>query len=151
MTDVLTKEQRRKNMQHIRSKDTKPELMLRKELWKKGYRYRKNFKELPGKPDIVLTKHKIVVFCDSDFFHGKDWPELKKRLKRGDNGAYWIEKITRNIERDNENDSLLRAKGWRVLHFWSSEIKKDIASCIKAVDEAVFEEKMLLYDSDIEN
>ncbi len=148
MADVLTKEQRRKNMQHIRSKDTKPELMLRKKLWGKGYRYRKNYKGLPGKPDIVLTKYKVVVFCDSDFFHGKDWPELKERIARGDNGAYWIEKITRNIERDNENDSLLRSMGWRVLRFWSSEIQKDIASCIKAIDEAVFEEKILSHDSD---
>ena len=73
MTDVLTPEQRRKNMQHIHSKNTKIEVILRKALWKKGYRYRKNYKELPGKPDIVLTKYKIAIFCDSEFFHGKDW------------------------------------------------------------------------------
>ena len=75
--DVLTKEQRRKNMQNIRSKDTKIEILLRKALWSKGYRYRKNYKKLPGNPDIVLTKYKIAIFCDGEFFHGKDWEKLK--------------------------------------------------------------------------
>ena len=75
--DVLTKEQRRRNMQHIRANDTKIEVMLRKALWEKGYRYRKNYKCLPGKPDIVLTKYKIAIFCDGEFFHGKDWEVLK--------------------------------------------------------------------------
>ena len=73
MTDVLTKEQRHKNMQHIKAKDTKIEVLLRKALWTKGYRYRKNYKDLPGKPDIVFTKYKIAIFCDGEFFHGKDW------------------------------------------------------------------------------
>lgn len=77
--DVLTKEQRRKNMQSIRSKDTSIELALRKALWNQGYRYRKNYKKLPGKPDIALTRYKIAVFCDSEFFHGKDWDALKVR------------------------------------------------------------------------
>ena len=73
MADNLTVEQRKKNMQHIKSKDTKIEIALRKALWNKGYRYRKNYCLLPGKPDIVLTKYKIAIFCDSEFFHGKDW------------------------------------------------------------------------------
>lgn len=77
--DVLTKEQRRRNMQSIRSKDTSIELALRKALWNQGYRYRKNYKKLPGKPDIALTRYKIAVFCDSEFFHGKDWDALKVR------------------------------------------------------------------------
>lgn len=76
--DVLTKEQRRKNMQNIKSKDTSIELMLRKALWDEGYRYRKNYKVLPGKPDIALTKYKIAIFCDSEFFHGKDWEVLRE-------------------------------------------------------------------------
>ena len=79
--DRLTKEQRHKNMKNIKSKDTSIELKLRKELWKRGYRYRKNYAGLPGKPDIVLTKYKIVIFCDSEFFHGKDWEVLKPQLE----------------------------------------------------------------------
>lgn len=82
MVDNLTADQRRKNMQHIRSKDTSIEVMLRKALWAKGYRYRKNPKNLPGKPDIVLTKYKIAVFCDGEFFHGKDWEILKPKLEK---------------------------------------------------------------------
>ena len=83
--DNLTKEQRHKNMQQIKSKDTKIEVLLRKALWSKGYRYRKNDKKLPGKPDIVLGKYKIAIFCDSEFFHGKDWEVLKPRLEKGSN------------------------------------------------------------------
>ena len=90
--DNLTKEQRHKNMQNIKSKDTKIEVQLRKALWAKGYRYRKNDKKLPGKPDIVLGKYKIVIFCDSEFFHGKDWEVLKPRLEKGTNPEYWVKK-----------------------------------------------------------
>ena len=79
MADVLMSEQRRKNMQHIKSNDTKIEVILRKALWARGYRYRKNYKALPGKPDIVLTKYKIAIFCDGEFFHGKDWEVLKPK------------------------------------------------------------------------
>lgn len=82
MADNLTAKQRKKNMQNIKSKDTKIELALRKALWSKGYRYRKNYQKLLGKPDIVLTKYKIVIFCDSKFFHGKDWEVLKPRLQK---------------------------------------------------------------------
>ena len=88
MADVLTKEQRHKNMKNIKGKDTKIEVLLRKALWHKGYRYRKNYKKLEGKPDIVLTKYKIAIFCDGEFFHGKDWEKLRERLKRGDNGEF---------------------------------------------------------------
>lgn len=90
--DNLTKEQRRKNMQNIKSKNTKIEVVLRKALWKKGFRYRKNDIRLPGKPDIVMPKYKIVIFCDSEFFHGKDWDTLKIRLKNSNNAEYWIKK-----------------------------------------------------------
>lgn len=104
MADVLTPEQRHRNMQHIRSKDTKIELKLRKALWEKGYRYRKNYKELPGCPDIVLTKYRIAIFCDGEFFHGKDWDVLKPRLEKSNNSEFWIKKILRNMERDDEID-----------------------------------------------
>ena len=102
MSDDLTKEQRHKNMQNIKSSDTKIEVLLRKALWQKGYRYRKNYKDLPGKPDIVITKYKIAIFCDGEFFHGKDWEVLKPRLEKSNNSEYWISKISRNRERDDE-------------------------------------------------
>lgn len=87
--DNLTPAQRHKNMQNIKGKDTSIEIKLRKALWAKGYRYRKNYKELPGKPDIVLTKQRIAIFCDSEFFHGKDWEILKPRLEKSKNSEYW--------------------------------------------------------------
>lgn len=98
-------------MQKIKSKDTKIEIMLRKALWNRGYRYRKNYTKLPGKPDIVLTQYKIVIFCDGEFFHGKDWAVLKPRLEKGNNGEFWISKISRNMKRDNEITS--------VYNFWT--------------------------------
>lgn len=142
MPDVLTKEQRKKCMSHIRSRDTKPELLLRKALWHKGYRYRKNWKALYGTPDIVLTKYHIAIFCDSEFFHGKDWPELEKRIMRGSRSAYWYGKITRNMERDASVNRELYGAGWTVLRFWGEDIKKHPEECVRTVEEAVFAEKM---------
>ena len=142
MPDVLTPEQRRKNMQSIRSKDTQIEVRLRKSLWHKGYRYRKNFKELPGKPDIALTKYKITIFCDSEFFHGKDWETLKPRLERGNNSEFWIKKISRNIKRDEEINKQLMFMGWSVIRFWGMDIIKNTDECVKAVEEAVFDVKV---------
>ena len=100
--DKLTPEQRSLTMSHIRSKDTKIERILRNALWHKGYRYRKNYKQLPGSPDIAITKYKIAIFCDSEFFHGYNW-EIKKQ-KLGQNKEYWIKKIERNMARDRESD-----------------------------------------------
>ena len=90
-------EKSHKNMSRIRGKDTSIEVVLRKALWHRGFRYRKNYKELPGRPDIVLTKYRIAIFCDSEFFHGKDWEILKPRLEKGKNPDYWVKKIERNI------------------------------------------------------
>lgn len=118
MADVLTKEQRHKNMKNIRAKDTQIEKILRQALWKKGYRYRKNYGKLPGKPDIVLIKHKIAIFCDGEFFHGKDWDILKSKLEKSDNGEFWINKISRNRERDDEVNKKLLFEGWTVIRFW---------------------------------
>ena len=129
-------------MQHIRSRDTKPELILRKALWHKGYRYRKNWRALCGTPDIVITKYRICIFCDSEFFHGKDWPELEKRIMRGSNSEYWYGKITRNMARDQEVNRELYGGGWVVLHFWGEDIKKHVDECVKVVDEAVFDQKV---------
>ena len=122
--DNLTKEQRHKNMQNIKSKDTKIEVQLRKALWAKGYRYRKNDKKLPGKPDIVLGKYKIVIFCDSEFFHGKDWEVLKPRLEKGTNPEYWVKKIENNRRRDDEINKELTFEGWTVIRFWGERYKK---------------------------
>ena len=131
-------------MQHIHSKDTKIEGVLRKALWAKGYRYRKNWSELPGKPDIVLIKYKIAIFCDSEFFHGKDWEVLKPRLEKGNNPDYWIPKITRNMERDMETDKKLLFLGWTVLHFWGKDILKHPEECIQVVEETILAQKIEL-------
>ena len=138
--DVLTKEQRRKNMQHIKSQDTSIEIRLRKALWHKGYRYRKNYKQLPGRPDIALTKYKIAVFCDSEFFHGKDWEVLKPRLEKGNNSDFWIKKINANRERDDKVNKQLLYLGWTVIRFWGKEIQKYPDECIKVIEEAIFDQ-----------
>lgn len=135
--DNLRPEQRRKNMQHIRSKDTEIELILRKALWREGIRYRKNYDKLPGKPDIAITKYKIAIFCDGEFFHGKDWNQLQEKLKNSNNSEYWIKKIQRNINRDYEVDQAIRAKGWLVLRFWGKDIKQDVGMCVKTIKEAI--------------
>ena len=140
--DDLTVEQRRKNMQRIRSSDTEIEQILRKALWKKGYRYRKNYDKLPGQPDIALTKYHIAIFCDGEFFHGKDWDRLEEKLKTSNNSEYWTAKIRRNIERDNEVERLLRAEGWTVLRFWGKDIKKHTDECVRIIEETIFELKM---------
>lgn len=131
-----------KTMRQIHSQDTSIELQLRKALWRKGYRYRKNYKALPGKPDIALTKYKIAIFCDSEFFHGKDWEVLKPRLAKGNNPEYWLKKIERNRSRDWETDRKLLFLGWTVIHFWGKDIKKHTEECVKVVEEAVWEAKM---------
>lgn len=153
--DVMTKEQRHRNMSHIKSKDTKIELILRKKLWEKGYRYRKNYKKLPGKPDIVLTKYKIAIFCDSEFFHCKDWKNLKSKLCRSNNSQFWINKIQTNIERDERVNKELLFLGWTVIRFWGDEIKKNPDECIKIIEEKIFDltlekTEQMFYDSDIE-
>ncbi len=124
-------------MGRIKSKDTQIEIVLRKALWHKGYRYRKNDKTLPGTPDIVLTKYKIAVFCDSEFFHGYDWERKKQCL--GTNRLYWIKKIERNIARDKEVDKALLNMGWTVLHFWGHEILKNTEQCVETIEDSIFE------------
>lgn len=133
--DNLTPEQRKKNMRAVKSIDTKIELILRKALWSKGYRYRKNYKKLPGKPDIVFTKYKIAVFCDSEFWHGKNYEESTSRI--GTNSDYWKQKIKRNIERDKEVNELLNKEGWTVLRFWEKEIKKELDNCLKQIENNI--------------
>lgn len=140
--DNLTPEQRTKNMKNIRSRDTKIECCLRRELWRRGYRYRKNYNELPGKPDIVLIKYKIAIFCDGEFFHGKDWEVLRLRLEKSNNSKYWLEKIARNRERDEEINKKLLSQGWTVIRFWGNDIKKNLNECIKVIEETIFDIKI---------
>ncbi|MCI8556201.1 MAG: very short patch repair endonuclease [Lachnospiraceae bacterium] len=137
--DVLNKEQRHKAMSHIKSKDTRIELALRKELWSKGYRYRKNYKALPGTPDIVLTKYKIVIFCDGELFHGNNWQVLRPKLLKGNNPEYWVKKIERNMKRDRENDKKLLFMGWTVIRFWGNDILKKPEQCVKVIEEVIFD------------
>ena len=129
-------------MQHIRSMDTEIEILLRKALWHKGIRYRKNYSKIPGKPDIAITKYKIAIFCDSEFFHGKDWEELQPRLLKGDNGEFWVKKIGRNRERDEEINKQLEFMGWTVIRFWGNDIKKSLDECVKVVEESIFENRI---------
>lgn len=136
--DNLTPQQRQKNMKRIKCKDTAIELTLRKALWERGHRYRKNYKGLPGHPDIVFTKYKIAIFCDGEFFYGKNWEEMKVSLQKSNNSEYWIRKISRNIERDEEVDKQLRNLGWSVLRFWGQDIKKDLKGCIRTIEEHIF-------------
>ena len=138
--DVLTKEQRRKNMQHIRSRDTSVEVQLRKALWHEGIRYRKNYKRLPGSPDIAITKYRIAIFCDSSFFHGKDF-DTKKPVAT--NHEFWDTKIRRNMERDQEVSQKLRMMNWKVLRFWDVDIKKRIDECVQAVREAIWDASVM--------
>ena len=128
-----------KNMSKIHSNDTSIEVQLIKALWHKGYRYRKNYKALPGSPDIVLTKYKIAIFCDSEFFHGKDWEILKLRIGKGKNPEYWIKKIERNRSRDFETDKKLLFLGYTVIHFWGQDIKKHTNECLQAIEEAIWD------------
>ncbi|MCM1121200.1 MAG: very short patch repair endonuclease [Eubacterium sp.] len=132
-----------KNMGKIHSHDTSIELLLRKALWQKGYRYRKNYKALPGSPDIVITKYKIAIFCDGEFFHGKDWEILKLRLEKGKNPNYWIKKIERNRKRDWENDKKLLFLGYTVIHFWGEEIKNHMDECLRAIEETIWDNKFM--------
>lgn len=140
--DRLSKEQRHKAMSHIKSKDTSIEVTLRKALWRKGYRYRKNYKALPGRPDIVLTKEKIAIFCDGEFFHGKNWQILRPKLLTGSNPEFWVNKIECNRKRDDENEKKLLFLGWTVIRFWGDDILKNTDECVKVIEETIFEDLM---------
>ena len=129
--DTHTAEQRHKNMQAIKCKDTKIEVLLRKELWSRGIRYRKNAKDVVGKPDIVFKGKKVAVFCDSEFWHGYNWETKKEEIKSHQD--FWIPKIEKNIQRDIEVNQKLQSEGWLVIRFWGKEIKKDVSACADLV------------------
>ncbi len=130
--DKLTKEQRRKNMQAVKSKGSKIEVLLSKALWNKGYRYRKNNRSVYGKPDLTFKKWKIAVFVDSEFWHGKNWET--KKLEHKSNREFWLAKIELNIERDKEVTTFLLKDNWKVLRFWGKEIEKNLPSCIDKIE-----------------
>ena len=132
LMDVLTKEQRHKNMKNIRSKNTKAEILLRKALWHHGIRYIKNYKKLPGKPDIAITKYKIAVFVDGDFWHARGHEE-KPGEQIQTNVSFWSKKLKRNIERDKEVNQALLEIGWLVLRYWDSDVKKDCNACVEDI------------------
>lgn len=120
-------------MAKIKSKETKPEIRLRNTLWHLGIRYRKNVKSMPGSPDIVIRKFKLVIFIDGAFWHGYNWREKKEKIKS--NRDFWIPKIERNMQRDRQNNQKLTAMGFTVMHFWDFEVKKEFAVCLERVLE----------------
>ncbi len=137
--DKHTKEQRRKNMQAVKNKNSKIELLLRKALWHKGVRYRINDKKVFGKPDISIKKYKIAVFCDSEFWHGKDWETKKLEIKS--NQDFWYNKIEKNIERDKLVNKTLEKDGYFVLRFWGKEIHKNLNSCVEKIINVIQQQK----------
>lgn len=133
-----------KRMSKVSLKGGRSETTLAKALWHAGIRYRKNFKELPGSPDIAITKYKIAIFVDGEFWHGHDWENRKEKLKS--NKEYWIEKIEENIARDKRNDILLKEQGWIPLHFWEKEVKKDLDGCVNRVIDLM----QIIFNSNLE-
>lgn len=152
--DTLTPEQRRKNMQHVKGKNTKPEVKLRQLLWHEGFRYRKNCKTLPGRPDIALTRYRVAVFVDGEFWHGKDYDggdypgrkyhSLREQLEHGNNPEFWKQKIERNMQRDLEVEAELNGLGWKVIRFWSKDVLRQPEKCLDVIREAVFEKNLKL-------
>ena len=135
--DNHTPEQRKKNMQAVKNKDSKIEVKLRKELWARGLHYRKNVKNVCGKPDIAFIGKKVAVFCDSEFWHGYDWENKKSEIKS--NRDFWIPKIERNIQRDLEVNERLESEGWTVIRFWGKEIQKNVSECADKIERIVQE------------
>lgn len=125
----------RRRMGNIHLKRGSAETALAKALWHEGIRYRLNYKKLPGSPDIAITRKKIAVFIDGEFWHGYDWETRKPKLKS--NKEYWIEKIEENMARDIRDDKALADDGWLVLHFWEKEVKRDLQGCLETVMTAL--------------
>lgn len=126
----------------VKRTDTRPERLLRSALWRRGLRYRVHCADLPGRPDIVFRAPRVVVFCDGDFWHGRDWPERRARLARGSNPTYWIRKIERNIERDREQTHALRREGWIVIRVWEGDVARDPERVARSVARRVPSDRM---------
>ena len=132
-----TDEATSRRMAKVKLKKGDAERSLAKTLWHEGFRYWLNYKKLPGSPDIAIQKYHIAVFVDGEFWHGYDWERRKPRLKR--NREYWIEKIEENIERDSRVNKELVALGWTPIHFWTSEVKKELYACVQTIKELAFD------------
>lgn len=133
-----------KIMSAIRGKETGIEVRLRKALYAKGLRYRKNSKYVFGHPDVSMKGLKIAIFCDSEFWHGKNFAENEAKLTT--NREYWVKKIKRNIERDQEVNARLRGEGYTVLRFWGEEIEKHLDDCVDKIVAAVEQNKTRLLE-----
>ncbi|MDD4221849.1 MAG: very short patch repair endonuclease [Candidatus Methanomethylophilus sp.] len=134
--DNHTPEQRHRNMQAIRSKDTGIEIMLRQELWNRGLHYRKYYCKVPGHPDIAFPKKKVAVFCDAEFWHGYDWKNQKDHIQT--RREFWIPKIEHNIEHDAKIDTELASMSWTVIRFWGREIKHSLPQCAEIVETVLW-------------
>lgn len=137
--DKLTPEQRKKNMKANKSSGTRPELVLAHELWKKGFRYRKNDKSVFGRPDFTFKRYKIAIFVDGEFWHGKEWELRKHDFKSRQ--EFWITKIENNIMRDQLVSKTLGLVGWKVLRFWSKEVLRNLDSCMSKIEQTINESK----------
>ena len=132
-----TKEQISFNMKQVKNKDSAIEIALRKELWNRGLRYRKNVTKIFGKPDLVFKGKKVAVFCDSEFWHGHDWENKKNDIKT--RREFWIPKIERNIQRDAEVTESLEKAGWIVLRYWGKDILARTTEIADEIEKAVKE------------
>lgn len=133
--DNISREKRHKIMASIHSRDTKPEVLLRKTLWHKGIRYRKNYKMLPGTPDIAITRCHVAIFVDGDFWHGRDLAKTEQRL--GTNKQFWVKKLENNVQRDLYINEQLTELGWVVLRFWESDIESGLENIISVIEKYV--------------
>ena len=133
-----TSEQISKNMKSVKSKDSQIELELRRELWKRNLRYRKNVRNIYGKPDVAFIRKRIAIFVDSEFWHGFDWPNKQKEIKS--NRDFWIPKIERNIQRDLEVTAKLESDGWTVIRIWGNDIKHNLQNIADKI-ETIYKEK----------
>jgi len=131
---------RRHTMSRVKSSNTSIEVLLRKALWHSGIRYRVNYSKLPGTPDIAITKYRIAIFCDGEFWHGKDWKATREKIQS--NRDYWLPKIDRNIMRDNEVNRTLSYLGWTVVRFWGVDIQKNLNSCVEDIKEEIFKSQI---------
>lgn len=122
-------------MSKVRLKNGKAETILAKKIWHKGYRYRRNYKKLPGSPDVSILRYRVAVFVDGEFWHGENWEERKAKLKH--NREYWIEKIEENMARDKRVDAQLQELGWIPIHFWEKQVLKNTDECVNTILELI--------------